>query len=185
MVAVTAAAVVLGAAGWVSALIGLLVFVAAFLAIGRGGAHGARERVVADGATIDRGEVVREIAAAEGILSEIDAAAGRLAPRGLDAPLTALTADARAILDHIAADPDDLRRARRFFKTYLPSARDSVTKFEALDVVDAELDARFRTLIGDVRKTCADVAARLRSDDQTELEIEMEVLSERLSRENR
>lgn len=135
-------------------------------------------------------QTVREaVAEAEEHLAAIDAAAAQLAGRqdaSSDAParrLSELTAAARAVIDVILEDPLDYDRARKFFKALLPAARSAADKYVALPAQDAELAERFDTLATDLIRASERLRETLRADDRFDLEVEMEVLSERVRNE--
>lgn len=135
-------------------------------------------------------QTVREaVAEAEEHLAAIDAAAAQLAGRrdaSSDAParrLSELTAAARAVIDVILEDPLDYDRARKFFRALLPAARAAAEKYAALPAQDAELAARFDKLAADLISASERLRETLRADDRFDLEVEMEVLSERVRNE--
>lgn len=183
MIATTAILRLVGAAPWLAAILGIGVFVAVvILWRRREKAEAARPatRVAATAPGVDAPRVTAELAEAEARLTAIDAAADGLSDRGLDAPLRAMTAKARRVLDIVAKDPRDRDRARKFFVVYLPSAEAAVRKFTALGVRDDALDARFRTLVAEMDATVERQIDALMRDDKLDLEVEMEVLADRL-----
>lgn len=178
MVAITVLARVFGAPGLLAAGLGIGGFLIALVLMRRP----ARppERVIAEVEGVDVQAVRAALDTAEAELLEIDRLAHGLLDRGLRAPLSDMTASARAVLEAIAADPGDLRRSRKYVKVYIPSARAAVEKYAGLGVVDAELGARFRALVTEMTETGRRQLETLRLDDKTSLEVEMDVLVERL-----
>lgn len=180
MLAATILSRLLGASGWVAFGLGVAVFLGALVWF-RG--RPARPRRIADADGVDPGLVRDALDAAESDLLEIDRLAHGLLDRGLRGPLGEMTAAAREVLEHIAEDPGDLRRARKYLKVYIPSARAAVAKFAGLGVVDAELSNRFRGLVEEMTATGRRQLETLRLDDKTSLEVEMDVLADRLGAE--
>ncbi|MEL6317831.1 MAG: 5-bromo-4-chloroindolyl phosphate hydrolysis family protein [Pseudomonadota bacterium] len=178
MLGVTVLASLFAAPSWVAFLLGVLAFFIALAALRSSPA--ARRREIARVEGIDVEAVRQTLDEAEAELSEIDRLAFGLQDRGLRAPLAAMTAASRAVLEHIAADPDDLRRARKYVKVIIPTGRASVEKFAKMGVVDADLSMRFRDLVDDMREAADRQLETLKLDDKTSLEVEMEVLADRL-----
>lgn len=179
-IAALALALLLGAPFWLALILGAAAFLLVGLSLRRGG---RTERRVAETTPlgVDRATVQAGLDAAEADLAAIDAIAqGKLSGRGLGAPIREMTAASRRVLDVIAKDPGDYDRARKFLKVYLPSARATVEKYAAFEVIDAELESRFRALLAEMRDTAKRQEDALSLDDRTDLEVEMEVLAERL-----
>ncbi len=184
MLAVTLVVRLLVDAPWLAFFAGLVVFGAALWFTRPGGAaarEDAARRRQADAAP----EPVREaLAEAEEELALIDAAAARLAARAggpaLAAKLAEVSAAGRGVLAAVLEDPDDYDRARKFFKALLPRARAAAEKFEAQKVADAALDARFAALADDVAAAFRRQEESLRADERVDLEVEMEVLADRV-----
>ncbi|MEO1292003.1 MAG: 5-bromo-4-chloroindolyl phosphate hydrolysis family protein [Pseudomonadota bacterium] len=128
-------------------------------------------------------ETREALARAEADLTQIDATAAGFDDESLTDALNVMTQEARKVLGIIRADPNDMMRAKKFLRVYIPSARRSVEKFAGLGVKDAELDARFRRLVEEMTSVCARQADNLTADDRTDLEVEMEVLADRLNQE--
>jgi 5-bromo-4-chloroindolyl phosphate hydrolysis protein len=82
-------------------------------------------------------------------------------------------------------DPRDLTRARRFLGVYLLGARDAAVKFSDLYARNRDPQARadFLALLDDLERNYADKTETLLIDDRSDLDVEIEVLRERLARE--
>ncbi|MEO0386713.1 MAG: 5-bromo-4-chloroindolyl phosphate hydrolysis family protein [Pseudomonadota bacterium] len=137
---------------------------------------------------IDAAETERVALAIEGaetLVAEIGTAAATTADRALIDRAEALAAGARALFRTVEADPRDLRRARRFLGVYLQGARDATVKFAALPLAERAGTARaeYLALLTDLEASFATHRARLMEDDRTDLDIEVEVLRERLKQE--
>ncbi len=137
---------------------------------------------------IDAAETERvalAIEGAEALVAEIGTAAATTADRALIDRAEALAVGARALFRTVEADPRDLRRARRFLGVYLQGARDATVKFAALPLAERAGTARaeYLALLTDLEASFATHRARLMEDDRTDLDIEVEVLRERLKQE--
>ena len=89
------------------------------------------------------------------------------------------------MLRTIENDPRDLTGARKYLTVYLMGARDATVKFA--DVYARSRDAKAREdyfgLLSDLEQNFNAKTRALLSDDSADLEIEIEVLRDRLERE--
>jgi 5-bromo-4-chloroindolyl phosphate hydrolysis protein len=92
---------------------------------------------------------------------------------------------ARNLFRTVEADPRDLTAARRYLSVYLMGARDATVKFADLYARNRDPKARedYLNLLDDLETTFADRSRRLLSDNRTDLDVEIDVLRERLKRE--
>ncbi|MFV0474725.1 MAG: 5-bromo-4-chloroindolyl phosphate hydrolysis family protein [Pikeienuella sp.] len=134
---------------------------------------------------VDLDRVAGKLEAAEAVVAETTAAARTLGDRGLTDRVDRLAIAARDILREIETDPRDMARTRRFLSVHLVGLRDSTLKFAAARGKGAAqtLQGEYEALLGDLEKSFANQRARLTAEDQSDLEIEMEVLRERLKQE--
>lgn len=193
MLVVTYVVGLLGAPGWAALIVGVAVFAAGLVLtrpaprvetaaarIEDGDAFDAKLKA----AGLERRDVEAALDAAEAELAAIDETAATLHNAAFRPRLRRMTEAAREILRIIAQDPGDLRRARRFLKVYLPSARASVEKFAALGVInDPAIDAKFDGMVDDMIAAAERRRDALSLDDQIDLETEIDVLTERLAQE--
>lgn len=126
-----------------------------------------------------------KLAEAERLVDETARAAAILRDRGLEERIDRLAFAARDILKELEADPRDLPRARRFLTVHLVGLRDAALQFaEARAKGAAEAQrAPFEALLADLEASFAKTRAGLLSEDETALEIEIEVLRGRLKQE--
>ena len=82
-------------------------------------------------------------------------------------------------------DPRDLRRARKFLSVYLKGARDAAVKYAAAHEKrdDPEITRQFGLLLTDLEKSFTDQREKLLLDDRADLEVEIEVLRDRLKQD--
>lgn len=131
-------------------------------------------------AGLDPAAVARRLNEAERHLNTIEKAARALDDAPLESRVFAATTACRATLETVAADPGDIDRARKFLVVTVPSAAAAMAKYAALEVRGAELSGRFGALMDEVADAAARQRAALSRDDALDLEVEMEVLAERL-----
>lgn len=129
--------------------------------------------------------VARAVEKAEAIIADIQTAAAQINNRSVERRVEGLIASVTEMLRVVEQDPRDLTRARKYMGVYLAGARDATVKF-------AELNARGRnpakqkeylSLIDDLETSFNGQRAALLQDNQSDLDVEIEVLQERLQRE--
>ncbi len=122
---------------------------------------------------------------AETYLAEIADAIKRSGDRALMRRIDGFSANIRQFFRVIESDPRRLNAARRYLGIYLVGARDATVKFADLYARshDKEARAEYEALLDDLESRFALRREALLADDRTELEIEIEVLRERLERE--
>lgn len=129
--------------------------------------------------------VARAIDEAEGLVRDIIAAAARLGDKRLEGRIERLCDQARDVFRVIEADPRDLTRARTFLSVYLRGLRDATVKYATLQSRSRDVSARegFEALIGDLETSFAAHRATLLEDNRSDLDVEIEVLRERLQQD--
>jgi len=134
-------------------------------------------------AELDR--VAAKLDQAEQVVEETASAANGLRDRGLDRRIDALAYAARDILKEIQNDPRDLRRARKFLSVHLIGLRDATQKFanaKSKGVAD-DMRGEYEALLADLETSFAKQRKSLLIDDRVDLEVEIEVLRDRLKQE--
>jgi hypothetical protein len=133
----------------------------------------ATERIAT---AVDQGESL--------VRQTVDAAA-RIGDRRLEGRIDRLCDQARQVFRAIEQDPRDLGRARTFLHVYLVGLRDATVKFA--DIWRRSGDPRARTdyeaLLGDLEQSFSNHRTKLLVDDRSALDIEIEVLRERLQQD--
>ena len=129
--------------------------------------------------------VARAIDEAEARLRQVTDAAARIGDRRLEGRIERLCAQAREVFRAVEQDPRDLNRARTFLSVYLLGLRDATVKFA--DVWsrsrDGEARTQYEALLGDLETSFASHRTLLLKDDRSDLDIEIEVLRERLQQD--
>jgi 5-bromo-4-chloroindolyl phosphate hydrolysis protein len=129
--------------------------------------------------------VARAVEEAEKHLAAMKDAILRANDRGLTDRVERFQSTARAMFRRVEQDPRDLTAARRYLGVYLLGARDATVKFADIyaRTRDPQVRADYEALLDDLEKEFAARTEKLLLDDRTNLDIEIEVLRERLERE--
>lgn len=129
--------------------------------------------------------VARAIDQAEDVVRQTVAAAKRIGDRGLEGRVDRLCDQAREVFRAVERDPRDLSRARTFLNVYLLGLRDATAKFA--DVWsrsrDAGARAGYEDLLRDLEASFGAQRTHLLEEDRTTLDVEIEVLRERLKQD--
>lgn len=129
--------------------------------------------------------VARAIDQAEALVRQTADAAKRFGDRLLEGRVDRLCDQAQEVFRAVERDPRDLARARTFLSVYLLGLRDATVKFA--DVWsrsrDAAARASYEALLGDLETSFAAQRTHLLEEDRSGLDIEIEVLRERLQQD--
>ena len=136
--------------------------------------------------TFQHDRVARVVDEAEKHLGAMREALRRAGDRKLDARMEQFQSTARALIQTVEDDPRDLTAARKYLGVYLLGARDATIKFA--DVYTRTRSAQARTdyaaLLDDLDRNFDARTRKLLLDDRSDLNIEIEVLRDRLQREH-
>ncbi len=129
--------------------------------------------------------VARVIDEAEEQLDRMGAAIARAGDRKLERRVEGFQATARHMCRTVEEDPRDLVAARRFLVVYLKGAADASVKFADLYAQRRDADARaaYVALLDDLERNFNAKTETLLVSDRSALDIEIEVLRDRLQRE--
>ncbi|MEL6196329.1 MAG: 5-bromo-4-chloroindolyl phosphate hydrolysis family protein [Pseudomonadota bacterium] len=129
--------------------------------------------------------VAGAIEEADKTLTEIQDYARQIGDREIGERLASLGDEVRGLLHRIEADPSDLGRARRYLSVHLVGAHEATRKYaEAHDQLDdPQLRADYIELLGELEASFARGREKMKADERTGLEVEIEVLRERLGRD--
>jgi len=135
--------------------------------------------------TFQQDRVAKVVDEAEGHLNIMHQAMLRTRDREAQRRLDQFISTARTMCRTVEDDPRDLTAARKYLGVYLLGARDATTKF--VDLWERSRNAEARTswfaLLDDLEANFAARTDKLLIDNKTDLDIEIDVLRERLSRE--
>lgn len=129
--------------------------------------------------------VARAVDEAEGHLAAMKDAILRAGDRNLEARVERFQATAREMFRTVENDPRDLVAARRYLGVYLLGAKDATAQFADIWARSRDPKARadYEALLDDLEANFAARTRTLLEDDRSALDIEIEVLRERLQRE--
>lgn len=129
--------------------------------------------------------VARAVSEAETTLGQMTSAIARLNDRALNDRLRDFAGQVRPLLRAVENDPRHLSAARRYLGLYLNGARDASVKFADLyaRTRDVGTRAEYLGLLDDLQANFANRLKSLETTDREQLDIEMDVLRERLERE--
>ena len=129
--------------------------------------------------------VAKAVDRAEKLLAETISASKRFNDRTLEGRIESLASAARDMFRTVEEDPRDLARARKFMGVYLKGARDATIKFADLYARNRDPAARedYEALLSDLEQSFADHRDVLLLDDRSDLDVEIEVLRDRLKQE--
>ncbi|MFC2969678.1 5-bromo-4-chloroindolyl phosphate hydrolysis family protein [Acidimangrovimonas pyrenivorans] len=129
--------------------------------------------------------VARAVEEAEKHLSAIQDAIKRSGDRRLVARVESFIGTARKMFRTVENDPRDLTAARKYLGIYLIGARDATIKFAEIAARghDAQARADYEALLDDLESNFTAQTTALLQDDKTDLDIQIDVLRERLQRE--
>ncbi len=129
--------------------------------------------------------VARAVDKAEAYLREMSDAVLRAGDRNASARVDRFQTSVREMLRTIENDPRDLTASRKYLTVYLMGARDATVKFA--DIYAHSRDAKARSdymmLLTDLEDNFVAKTKDLLDDDNSDLEVEIEVLRDRLKRE--
>ncbi len=135
--------------------------------------------------TFQTDRVARAVTEAEKHLAAMNDAILRARDRQLETRVEAFQTTARDMFRTIEDDPRDLTAARKYLSVYLLGARNATARFA--DIYGRSRDAGARTeyeaLLDDLEANFSAQTQKLLNDDRSDLNIEIEVLRERLARE--
>lgn len=135
--------------------------------------------------TFQQDRVARVVNEAEKHLAAMKEAITRAGDRKLEARVERFQLTARDMFRTVEEDPRDLTAARKYLGVYLLGARDATSKFADLyaRTRDPKARADYEALLDDLEKNFSARTRALLVDNKTDLNIEIEVLRERLERE--
>ncbi|WP_319826149.1 5-bromo-4-chloroindolyl phosphate hydrolysis family protein [Thalassovita sp.] len=135
--------------------------------------------------TFQTDRVARAVDEAEKHLSAMTDAMKRAGDRQMLARLTQFQTTARDLFRTVENDPRDLTAARKYLSVYLMGARDATIKFADIYARTGDAQARtdYAALLDDLEQNFAARTRKLLLDDRSDLNIEIDVLRDRLKRE--
>ena len=135
--------------------------------------------------TFQQDRVARVVDQAEAHLDVMKSQIEGLSDRRLTNRVADFQQVARRMIRTVEEDPRDLTGARKFLGVYLMGARDATVKFVDLyrRNKDPEARASYEALLTDLEENFAARTEKLMLDDRSDMDIEINVLRDRLKRE--
>lgn len=135
--------------------------------------------------TFQQDRVARVVGEGEKLLAGMNDAILRARDRQLEARVGRFISSARGLFRAVEDDPRDLTAARKYMGVYLMGARDATIRFADLyaQTRDAKARADYEALLTDLETTFAAQTRELIENGRENLDIEIEVLRDRLARE--
>ncbi|WP_417250010.1 5-bromo-4-chloroindolyl phosphate hydrolysis family protein [Celeribacter sp.] len=135
--------------------------------------------------TFQQDRVARAVDEAEGHLDVMRQALEQINDREAQRRLERFTTAARDMFRTVEEDPRDLTAARKYLGVYLLGARDATVKFADLWSLTRNAEARtdWFALLDDLERNFTARNEKLLLDNKADLDIEIDVLRERLARE--
>lgn len=129
--------------------------------------------------------VAHAVEEAEKHLTGMADAIKRAGDRGLERQVEAFQSKARAMFRRVEDDPRDLTAARKYLSVYLMGAKDATIKFADFyaQTRDAKARTEYETLLVDLGENFTARTQTMLLDDRSDLDVEIEVLRDRLARE--
>lgn len=129
--------------------------------------------------------VAKAIDQAEELVRQTVGAATRIGDRRLEGRIERLCDQAREVFRAVERDPRDLARARVFLSVYLLGLRDATVKFADVWARSRDQQARaaYEELLGDLEASFGAQRTHLLEEDRSDLDVEIEVLRERLKQD--
>lgn len=129
--------------------------------------------------------VARAVEKAETHLAAMSDAIKRAGDRQAESRVDRFQVSVRDMLRTVENDPRDLTSARKYMGIYLVGARDATIKFADIYARSRSSSAKsdYMALLTDLEENFAAKTQKLLADDHTDLEIEIDVLRNRLQRE--
>ncbi|MEL6769029.1 MAG: 5-bromo-4-chloroindolyl phosphate hydrolysis family protein [Pseudomonadota bacterium] len=133
----------------------------------------------------EHGRVADAIEHAERLLREIHDDAQGIGDHEISERVLTLCDEVRALLRRIEQDPRDLTRARRYLSVHLVGAHEATRKYAEnhAELDDPALRADYLSLLSELEGSFQRGRDKLLADDRTDLEVEIEVLRDRLGQE--
>lgn len=135
--------------------------------------------------TFQQDRVARVVDEAEKHLAAMQDAIVRSGDRKAEARLERFVGSVREMVRTVEEDPRDLTSARKYLGVYLMGARDASVKFADLfsRARDTQAQAKYLSLLDDMEQNFAAKTRALMADTHTDLDIEIDVLRDRLAQE--
>lgn len=163
-------------------LIGAAAFVLHWLAFGP---DPMRDKGLDDADSFQQNRAERMIEEGETYLAQMRQAILQAGDRKLEGRVAMFSATVEDLFERVRNNPGDLTAARRYMGVYLKGARDATVKFANLypQTNDPQTRQAYETFLDDLERDFSAQSRKLLEGDRSDLDIEIQVLRERLARE--
>lgn len=167
---------------WLAGLIGLGTYVGFRMAVGT---DKLRHELLPKVEGMSPEDFIAMIATCRAKIHDLHEANADIPNPELTARLDRIADAATKVVDELARDPKDARRAQTFLNTYLDSAATVARKYAALDRKDGghALTDRFTELLDTIETTFQRQYERLLHNDRLDLDVEIELLKRQMQLE--
>lgn len=133
--------------------------------------------------TTDR--VLEALAHADASIAAIEQSTRHIYNAELNSRLRRIAGQARRILTMLEEDPRDLRRARKFLNVYLDGTRQVTEGYSRTHgrIATPELEDNFSRVLATIEEVFEEQQQKLLEEDASDLDIQIEVLTNQLKRE--
>lgn len=173
------------ASGLAIPMAGLMAALAAGLHLGAFGLDPLSDKGMAGVDAFQTDRVANAVEEGERVLAEMRDAILRAGDRAIERRVAEFAQTAQSLFRQIESSPGDLTSVRKYLSVYLQGARDATVKFA--DHYGATHDDKSRAdylaLLSDLQSTFADRSRAMLAAPNTDLEIEISVLRDRLKTE--
>lgn len=149
------------------------------------GSDPMRDKGIEENESFQQDRVARLVSEGQDHLDGIKAAIRRTGDRRLEGRVTSFEATVHDLFRRVEENPEELSAVRRYLGVYLMGARDATIKFADLyaRTQDAQARADYEALLADLETNFAARTRQLLEGTRTDLDIQIEVLRDRLARE--
>ncbi|MGH1576395.1 5-bromo-4-chloroindolyl phosphate hydrolysis family protein [Planktotalea sp.] len=135
--------------------------------------------------TFQQDRVSRVVDEGENHLTAMSDAIMRAGDRGMEKRVEQFQRTARELFRTVEEDPRDLTAARKYMGVYLRGAKDATVKFADIYARTGDAQARndYAALLDDLEQGFSARTRKMLLDDRSDLNVEIEVLRDRLQRE--
>lgn len=145
-----------------------------------------RDKIGGLHAGVDAEDVIETLTHAKARIKRLKAAKSKLHDPTSKAHLQSIITETEEIIHNIEEDPNDLSRARKFFKVYLHRTEKITEEFVKNlqhNKIDDKMVENYNALLKSVQETIKEQKEKLNDDDIMRLDIQIEALTKQLNHE--
>jgi hypothetical protein len=164
---------------------GMLAALAAILHLGAFGLDPMADKGMAGVDAFQTDRVANAVEEGERVLAQMRDAILRAGDRAIERRVAEFSQTAEGLFRHVESSPGDLTSVRKYLSVYLQGARDATVKFADHYAATHDQKSRddYMALLADMQSTFADRSRVLLAAPNTDLDVEISVLRDRLKTE--